>query len=119
MKLHIKEMNGIRRNAYSLSRRLYNAIYSDNESVSGIILFPEESDDKITGECSFKAGTYFKGVYIYHGICYSEKSLSFEITGVKGNELIETAEKICRDFKQKYAILKDYSAERIVFIETE
>lgn len=173
MKLHIKEMQGYRGNAYSSSRRLLNAIkFNENKMIAaseilrediqyeplseekgGIIVFSEESNtvqlssDKLINCVKQKisklnnrfhskrtideianvnkligwtAGNYLSGRYkAKNGICYGEKSLSIEITGVYSNTLIKIAEQLCAAFKQESVLLKDYSNNRILFVDTE
>lgn len=173
MKLHIKEMQGYRGNAYSSSRRLLNAIkFNENKMIAasenlregiqyeppsdekgGIIVFSEESNavqlssdklinrvkqiistsnnkfhskrtiDEIANDNNlivWTAGNYLDGRYkAKNGICYGEKSLSVEITGVNSNTLIKITEQLCAVFKQESVLLKDYSNNRILFVDAE
>ena len=74
-------------------------------------------DNELVG---WTIGHYLDGRYTAkNGKCYGEKSLSVEIIGVDTNTMIKIAEELCKAFKQESVLLKDYSSNRIMFIDGE
>ena len=65
-------------------------------------------------------GKYLTGRYTAkNGKTYGEKSLSVEIIGVDTDTMIQIAEELCEAFKQESVLLKDYSSNRIIFVDNE
>ena len=62
-------------------------------------------------------GYFLKGRYTGRdGKVYSEDSLSVEIVGVSDDTLISIAEEICRKFDQETVLVKEYSNNRLLFV---
>ena len=62
-------------------------------------------------------GHYFNGSYnAKNGKNYGEDSISLELIGVTSDSIIKVAEKLCNVFQQETVLVKDYSTNRILFV---
>lgn len=62
-------------------------------------------------------GHFLDGRYTAtNGKQYGESSLSVEFVGVDFNLLLKIAEELCRSFTQESVLLKDYSSNRLLFV---
>lgn len=62
-------------------------------------------------------GKFLSGRYTDRtGKIYDENSLSVEVVGINSETLINLAEDICRDFGQETVLVKDYSLQKIIFV---
>lgn len=79
--------------------------------------------DKIAAEnnlVGWTIGRFLNGRYTAkNGKQYGENSLSVEIIGVDFNQLLKIAEQLCRSFTQESVLLKDYSTNRVLFVDAE
>lgn len=65
-------------------------------------------------------GNFLKGRYTgKDGKVYSEKSMCVEIIGVSDDVLIQIAEEICKQFDQETVLVKEYSNNRVLFVNGE
>ena len=63
-------------------------------------------------------GHYLDGRYTdKKGNQYGENSLSVEIIGIDTEKLINIATILCRYFKQESVLVKDYSENRVMFVD--
>ena len=73
------------------------------------------NDNELVG---WTIGKYLNGRYTAKdGKTYGEDSLSLEIIGVTTDTLIKIAEELCVAFKQESCLVKDYSKNRVFFVE--
>lgn len=86
---------------------------------------PEEKNitDEIAKENEFAGwtiGKYLNGRYTSNnGASFSENSLSIEVFGVDFDTFLKFAEQFCTDFKQENVLLKDYSNDRVLFVNND
>ena len=65
-------------------------------------------------------GKYLSGRYTAkNGKAFGEDSLSLEIIGINFDTLISVAEDLCKEFGQEAVLVKDYSSNRVFFVEED
>ena len=130
----------IRKNAYSATRYLYKAIKIDKDKIiasniisegikfqpakneqGGMIIFSTEVNavelSKKYELIGWTIGKFLSGRYTDRtGKVYDENSLSVEVVGINSETLINLAEDICREFEQETVLVKDYNAQKILFV---
>lgn len=73
------------------------------------------NDNNLVG---WTIGKYLDGRYkAKNGKMYGEDSLSVEIIGVDTDTLIKIAEELCVAFTQESCLVKDYSTNRVFFVD--
>ena len=108
-------------NAISLSKnQIINKIKQTIETLKNR-LFATKKIDKIANRnelVGWTVGHYLDGRYTdKKGNQYGENSLSVEIIGVDTEKLINIATTLCRYFKQESVLVKDYSQNRVMFVD--
>lgn len=64
-------------------------------------------------------GNYFDGRYKEKNEkFYGEDSLSLEIIGVDTDTLVKIATDICKEFQQELVLVKDYSTNTVMFVDS-
>jgi len=63
-------------------------------------------------------GRYLRGRYVNNGQVYDENSISVELLFVTKQVLIDVAKELCREFNQQEVIVKSYSDNEILFINS-
>lgn len=65
-------------------------------------------------------GKFLHGRYTgKNGKVYDENSISVELIGISSDELIKIAEEVCRAFDQEAVLVKDYSKQKVLFVDGE
>ena len=108
-------------NAITLSKnQIINRIKQTIETFKNR-LFATKKIDKIANKnelVGWTVGHYLDGRYTdKKGNQYGENSLSVEIIGIDTEKLINIATILCRYFKQESVLVKDYSENRVMFVD--
>lgn len=132
--------NGMRYISNKIKRTADNMMYGNfgvndgidckvrQEGEGGIIVFSTEANTAQLfkykfinyGLVDWTIGYYFAGRYkAKDGNTYDENSLSLELIGISTDTLIKIAGEICKDFQQESVLVKDYSSDRIVFVNAD
>lgn len=86
-------------------------------------LYQNKKIDNIANKHKLKGwtiGRFLNGRYTDdEGRLFSEKSLSVEIIDVTLDELIEIAEELCIEFLQESVLIKDYTTNRVLFVDAK
>ena len=111
----------------SLPKNLRGGIITfsaDRDSIlsnDGVINFLKQNNDKVAQDFKLIGWTVTKGLHGKYtdrktGKVFDEKSLSVELVGIPTDVLLDVAEKICDEFKQKSALVKTYEDNHIWFV---
>lgn len=99
-----KLINWIKQKAQTLSNRFSGMTFIDDIAQSHNLV-------------GWTVGNFLKGRYTGRdGNVYSENSLSVEIVGVPDSVLIQIAEELCRKFVQETVLVKEYSTNKLLFV---
>lgn len=81
-------------------------------------IFANNRFEKASG---YSIGNFFKGKFFDResGKSYDEKSLSIEIIGIPIELLIVIGEAVAKEFIQKEVLVKDYSSQRIMLVNSK
>lgn len=111
-----EEVNAIQLSSNKVINWLKQKVATIGNKING-----RKTIDKIAKDnelIGWTVGNYLNGRYTAKdGTCYGEKSLSVEIIGVDTDTMIKIAEQLCTAFKQESVLLKDYSSNRILFVD--